>query len=360
MMMQTKRSRTSLPMLIGAITLAAAGALPAAVPEVSIESQSAVVKAVKTIGPAVVNIDTTYRPRRVGLPIPDLFREFFGDDFFGEPHPKPGKGSGFIMDGKNGYVVTNEHVIHNADHIQVTLQNKESYSGKLVGADLLSDIAVVKIEGKDLPSAKLSDGPEPVIGSWAIAIGNPFGFQNTVTVGVISATGRRLEAPDHRQMENMIQTDAAINFGNSGGPLCDINGNVIGMNTAIIPYGQGLGFAISAETIRKVVPDLIKYGRVIGPWVGFGYTDFTPDLARRFGLEHAEGALVVWVYTGYVADEPGIMPGDIVIEAAGKPIKTSEDLDALIKRLDVGDKLPLVVVRERWKHKAAITARRRP
>ncbi|MDI6827769.1 MAG: trypsin-like peptidase domain-containing protein, partial [Armatimonadota bacterium] len=259
------------------------GAVPA---DISEQSQNAVVKAVKLVGPAVVNIDTTYRSRRTGS-IFDLFPEFFGP-----PMPQQGQGSGWIYDGKNGFIVTNEHVIENAEQIIVTLPNKQQFEGKIVGADRLSDIAVIKIDGKNLPSLKLSEAPRPEIGSWAIAIGNPFGLQNTVTVGVVSATGRRIETSDGRKIEDCIQTDAAINPGNSGGPLCDINGNVIGMNAAIRAEGQGLGFAISAETIRKIVPQLIKYRKVIRPWVGFIYTDMTPRFARRLGIDYIEGVII--------------------------------------------------------------------
>ena len=344
MAMQTKRCQNVYSILL-AVVIFGTGQVFAAVPEVSIESQSAVVKAVKAVGPAVVNIDTVSMPTRTGTLL---------DFIFGETQPQQGQGSGWIYDGKNGYVVTNEHVIHNVNQITVTLPDKKQYEGKLVGSDRISDIAVVKIQGQDFPSAKLAGGSDPVIGSWAIAIGNPFGFQNSVTVGVISATGRNLKAPDGREMENLIQTDAAINPGNSGGPLCDINGNVIGMNTAIIPYGQGLGFAISAGTIRKVVPDLIKYKRIIRPWVGFIYVDLTPRLARRIGISYTEG-VVIQVYRGYAADEAGLTTGDVIIEAAGKPIKTSEELGAVIKGLKVGDKFPLVIVREGVKYKHTLT-----
>lgn len=352
--MQTKRSQAILAMLVTAAALSV-GPLLGALPDVSVESQSAVVKAVKIVGPAVVNINTLSRPRRT---IFDLFPEVFG-----EPEPDKGQGSGWIIDGKNGYIVTNEHVVHNADQISVTLPDKRQYEGKLVGSDRLSDIAVVRINAQNLPSAKLATGGDPVIGSWAIAIGNPFAnlfeLQNTVTVGVVSATGRRLKAPDGRVMENLIQTDAAINPGNSGGPLCDINGSVIGMNTAIIPSGQGLGFAISADTIRKVVPDLIKYGRVIRPWVGFAYTDFTPQIARDLGMRYMEG-VIIKVYQGYAADQAGLMTRDVIVEAAGKPIKTSEDLEAVIKNLKVGDKLPLAVIRGEKKHRLTLTVGEMP
>jgi serine protease Do len=320
----------------------------AAPPEVSAESQTAVVKAVKLVGPAVVNIDTVSRPKASAF-----------DFFLGEPQPQQGQGSGWIYDGKNGYIVTNEHVIHGADEITVTLPDKKQYTGTLVGKDRISDVAVVKIEAQNLPSAKLSTAGTPVIGSWAIAIGNPFGFQNTVTVGVVSATDRQLKSPDGREMEGLIQTDAAINPGNSGGPLCDINGNVIAMNTAIIPYGQGLGFAISAETIRKVVPDLIAHKKVVRPWVGFVCADLTPRFARRLGIDYVEG-VVIQVYTDYAADHAGLATGDVIVEAGGKPIRNSDDLDAVIKPLKIGDSLPLVAVREGVKTRYKLTVGEMP
>ena len=330
-----------------------------AVPEVSTESQNAVVKAIKSVGPAVVNIDTTYRPEQTSLPLPEMFREFFGSDLFGESQPAQSQGSGFIIDGKAGYIVTNEHVIHNADSISITLPNKETFTGKLVGSDRLSDIAVVKVEGHTLPTAKLAASSEPVIGQWAIAIGNPYGFQNTVTVGVVSATGRKLKAPDGRDMENLLQTDAAINPGNSGGPLCDIDGNVIGMNTAIIPYGQGLGFAIPATTIKKVVAQLIANGRVIRPWVGFAYVDFTPQLARRFQMQYVPG-VVIQVYRGFGAAKSGLETGDIIVEAGGKAVKSVQDFDAVIAGQKVGSKLPLTVVRDGSKYKLTVPIEEMP
>ncbi len=343
--MQTRLFKAALVALFAALLIALAGPANAAVPEISPESQSAVVKAIKTVGPAVVNIDTVVRPKRTMF---DLF-----PDFFGEPQPQQGQGSGWVYDGRNGYIVTNEHVIHGADQISVTMPDKKQYEAKLIGRDRTSDIAVVKIEAKDLPTARLSNAGDPVIGSWAIAIGNPFGFQNTVTVGVISATARRLKAPDGREMESLLQTDAAINPGNSGGPLCDINGSVVGMNTAIIPYGQGLGFAISADTIARVVPELIKNGRVIRPWTGFVYADATPRLARAFRVAYTEG-VIVQVYRGYAADEAGLQNGDIIVEVSGKQIKTTEELESLTRGLKVGDKLPLVVVRDGKKIRATV------
>lgn len=343
-----RRKRFGLVSVVLAAILCCAGQAWGAPPEVSAQSQTAVVKAVKLVGPAVVNIDTISRPRASAF-----------DLFFGEPMPQQGQGSGWIYDGQNGYVVTNEHVIHNADEITVTLPNKKQYKGKLVGSDRISDIAVVKIEATGCPSAKLANGGDPVIGSWAIAIGNPFGFQNTVTVGVVSATGRQLKAPDGREMEDLIQTDAAINPGNSGGPLCNIDGSVIAMNTAIIPYGQGLGFAIPAETIRKVVPDLIKYKKVIRPWVGFIYADLTPRVASRLGMDYVEG-VIIKVYKDYAADDAGLVTGDVIVEVAGKPIKNSQELDALIKTLKIGDKVPLVAVHAGKRSRFSLTVGEMP
>ena len=235
-------------------------------PKSALDSQNPVVRAIAKVGPSVVNINTSVVQPRSN--IPSIFRDFFGDDpLFGGSNPKEGQGSGVIIDGDKGYVLTNEHVIHDVrvnggGQIKVSLPNKQTYDGKLIGSDQTCDLALVKIEGTKLPQARLADGSELVIGSTAIAIGNPFGFRNSVTVGVVSATGRTLPSSSGSNLENLIQTDAAINPGNSGGPLCDIDGNVIGLNTAIIPYGQGLGFAISAGTIRGVIDELEQYGRV--------------------------------------------------------------------------------------------------
>lgn len=320
-------------------------------PEVSANSQNAVVGAVKTAGPAVVNIDTISQSSSGSM---SLF-----DFFFGETQPKQGQGSGFIIDSKNGYVVTNEHVVHNASRITVTLPNKTAYEGKLLASDRLTDIAIVKIDAAGLPSVKLSDVKEPEIGSWAIAIGNPFGFRNTVTVGVVSALSRRLKGSDGREMENLIQTDAAINPGNSGGPLCDIDGNVIGMNTAIISSGQGIGFAIPAYVIKAIVSDLTAHGRVIRPWLGLSYIDMTKQISRRYGIEYTEG-VIIQVYSSFSADKAGLISGDIITAADGKQIKDSEDMKSVINSLKVGDKIELIAVRNGKQIKVNITVEEMP
>jgi len=347
--MHTKRSQVS---VISLAVLLVSNAL-LAIPEVSVASQYAVVSAVKKVGPAVVNIDTVSYPKRTNS-VFDMFPWFFG-----RPEPVQGQGSGWIYDGQNGYIVTNDHVVERADEITVTLPNKQQYVGRVIGRDRLSDVAVIKIDAKNLPSLKLHNGSPPEIGSWAIAIGNPFGLQNTVTVGVVSATGREFETSDGRRIEDAIQTDAAINPGNSGGPLCNIDGEVIGMNTLIRVDSQGLGFAISADTLRKIIPELIKNGRVIRPWVGFVYVDFTPRLARQLGMDYVEG-VIIQIYRGSCAQQAGLQSGDVIVEAAGKVIKTSDELKNVIKTLKVGDKLPLVVVRGEKKIKLSLTVGEMP
>lgn len=345
------RTRFSLPVVavLSVLMFSGTAQISMAVPEVSAESQSAVVKAVKLVGPAVVNIDTVSQPKGSQY---DVF-------FFGPPMPQKGQGSGWIYDGTNGYVVTNEHVIENADQITVTMPNKQQYEGKVIGKDRMCDIAVIQIKGKSLPSLKLGPDKTPEIGSWAIAIGNPFGLQNTVTVGVVSATGRNVDTSDGRKIENCIQTDAAINFGNSGGPLCDINGSVIGMNAAVKVEAQGLGFAIPAETLRQILPQLIKNGKIIRPWVGFEYIDLTQRLAQRIGIDYVEG-VVLKVYRGFAADEAGLVTGDVLVEVAGKPVKNAQDLEAIIKPLKIGDKLPLVAYHEGTKSRYSLTVGEMP
>jgi len=311
---------------------------------------SPVIRAVRKVGPAVVNINTRSVERRSIFPLPDLFRDFFSDDFFTEPVPREGQGSGVVIDGKNGYVVTNEHVVadvrRNGGQISVSLPDKRSFEGKLIGADPASDLAVVQVDAKNLPQAELSRDGELVIGQWAIAIGNPFGFRNTVTVGVVSATSRTLRTPSGSRLEDLIQTDAAINPGNSGGPLCNAQGKVIGLNTAIIPYGQGIGFAISARTVGSVVPELIKYGRVRRGWSGLYFYDISTRLARQLRLPSAEGALVAEIAEGSPGDVAGIQPGDVVIAANGTPIKSVQDMQDVLLKAKPDDTLKLTLWRD--------------
>lgn len=320
-------------------------------------SNNPVVRAIGKVGPSVVNINTVVVETRSS--VPGIFQ-----DFFGEPMPREGQGSGVIIDGKRGYVLTNEHVIHdvrgNDGKIKVSLPNKQTYDGTLIGADQMSDLALVKIDGTNLPEAKLSDDGDLVIGSTAIAIGNPFGFRNSVTVGVVSATGRTLPTPNNNNLENLIQTDAAINPGNSGGPLCDIEGNVIGLNTAIIPYGQGIGFAISSSTIRSVVGELEKYGHIRRPWTGMIYYDLSVRIAGQLGLDRPEGALVAQVIEGSPADKAGIQPWDVILALDNTPISAVENVQSIMLKAKIDQTIKLTVWREKKKITVPITLEEPP
>jgi len=311
---------------------------------------------VRKVGPATVNIDTIVLRRTSIFGFADPFDDIFGTDPFTQLVPSKGQGSGLIIDGKNGYVLTNEHVVHdvigrNGD-IKVSLPNKQTYPARIVGADPQYDIAVLKIDGKNLPEAKLASSNDLVIGETAIAIGNPFGFRNTVTVGVVSAVDRVLDT-DKGRLDGLIQTDAAINPGNSGGPLCDIEGNVIGINTAIISGAEGLGFALAASSIKPVVDELIKYGRVRHGWAGMAFWDISQRIARQLGLSTTDGALVAEVYKGGPADQAGIKPGDVILEANGNKITCIADIQDVLRKARAGDQLSLRI----WRRGQTLTVK---
>jgi len=309
-----------------------------------------VIDAIRRVGPAVVNIDTVVMRKQSVFGFSDPFGDLFGSDPFTRLVPSKGQGSGLIIDSANGYVLTNEHVVHECTQregqIKVSLPNKQTYEAKIVGADPQYDVAVLKIEGRDLPSVKLASSEGLTIGEWAIAMGNPFGFRNTVTLGVVSAVDRTLDNSGGGRLEGLIQTDAAINPGNSGGPLCDIDGNVIGMNTAIINGAEGLGFAIGASSIKPVVDEIIKFGHVRHGWTGMQFWDISARLAKRLGLDSTDGALVVEVYRGGPADESGIKPGDVVLEAGGKKIASVADMQDVLRKARAGDQLSLKLSRK--------------
>lgn len=315
-----------------------------------------VIQAVRKVGPATVNIDTIVLRRTSIFGFADPFDDIFGTDPFTQLVPSKGQGSGLIIDGKNGYVLTNEHVVHDAigrnGDIKVSLPNKQTYPARIVGADPQYDIAVLKIDGKNLPEAKLASSNDLVIGETAIAIGNPFGFRNTVTVGVVSAVDRVLDT-DKGRLDGLIQTDAAINPGNSGGPLCDIEGNVIGINTAIISGAEGLGFALAASSIKPVVDELIKYGRVRHGWAGMAFWDISQRIARQLGLSTTDGALVAEVYKGGPADQAGIKPGDVILEANGNKITCVADIQDVLRKARAGDQLSLRI----WRRGQTLTVK---
>ncbi|MEI6915365.1 MAG: trypsin-like peptidase domain-containing protein, partial [Armatimonadota bacterium] len=301
-----------------------------------------VIGAIRKVGPAVVNIDTTAKRFRYN------FGSMFGDMFADpeEEEVQAGEGSGVIIDGAKGLVLTNHHVIESAARITVSLPDKQSFEAKVLGSDPTSDLALLKIEGKNLPQAKISDKDTPPIGSWVTAIGNPFGFKNTVTVGVISATGRVLRSPGGTTLQNMVQTDAAINPGNSGGPLCDLNGEVIGLNTAIISEAQGIGFATPASTIKWATGEIQKYGRVRHPWPGFYVRDIPSRLAQRLKLPSSSGALIVKVEAGSPAAGMKLEAGDVIVKLGDIVVENSDDVVNVFLQAHVGGAMKVTVLRD--------------
>ena len=301
---------------------------------------------VKHTGPAVVKVSVEKEAaNRYSHPFANdpFFRYFFGDNNE-QPRMETGLGSGFIIS-PDGYILTNEHVVSGADKITVTVQEGEKqYQARQVGGDYDLDLAVLKIEaGNDLPFLKLGDSEKIEVGNWVVAIGNPFGFDHTVTVGVISAKGRPVPV-EGRYYKNLLQTDAAINPGNSGGPLLNLAGEVVGINTAVA-QAQGIGFAIPTSTVKEVLDELMDKGKVIRPWLGIQMHNITPDLADYFGLKSTDGIIVMGVLEGSPADRAGLRQGDIILQMDEQPVANPEELANRIKEAEIGQKILLMVYR---------------
>ena len=307
--------------------------------------------------PAVVNVSTV--GARVSNGDDDRYREFFGDElyerYFGRRPREDGRtsGSGVIVDPK-GYILTNNHVIENAREITVRLSDSRKFSATLVGRDPKTDLAVLKVQASAaLPTAELADSDRLRVGQWAIAIGNPFGLDRTVTVGIISATARtRVGVATY---ENFIQTDASINPGNSGGPLLNIDGKVIGINTAIVASGQGIGFSIPINEAKAVMAQLIAKGRVVRGWLGVAIQDITDELASSFGVREGEGVLVADVMKGGPAETAGLRAGDVVVEVNGVRVREVPDLQRRVAGLAPGERVRIVVVRDGARQPATVT-----
>lgn len=312
------------------------------VPKDIIATQKAFSLVAQKVTPCVVNISTIGRKKMV-QPFFEMSPLF--EDFFGGPQFQRDKslGSGFIIS-KDGYIVTNDHVVREAESIQVKLSNDKVYNAKVVGGDQKSDIAVIKINASDLPVAVLGDSEKLEVGQWAIAIGNPFGLDRTMTVGIISATGRSNMGIE--TYENFIQTDASINPGNSGGPLLNVYGEVIGINTAIVAAGQGIGFAIPVDMAKPIFSQLIKKGSVNRGWMGVTIQPLTEELAQSFGLRQAKGALINDIMKGSPAEKAGIQQGDIITAFNGTEIKDPSHLQRLVAETAVGKPVKVTVFRE--------------
>lgn len=322
-------------------------------PEQIINIQQAFEKVAEVALPAVVNIYTNQKVRvRLFYPMPfddsPLFRDFF-EDFFNDILPKEREykstslGSGFIIS-SDGYIVTNDHVVRNADEISVKLHDKRTFKARVVGRDPKTDVAVIKINANNLAFLKFGDSGKIKIGQWAIAVGNPFGLNGTLTVGVISATGRSNLGIE--TYEDFIQTDASINPGNSGGPLLNIYGEVIGINTAIVAAGQGIGFAIPANMAKNIIEQIIKKGSIERSWLGVGIQKLTPELAESMGIKKAEGILVNRIYENSPAEKAGLKEGDVILECNGTKLEDPSDLQKIVIGSPIGTVLKLKVLRE--------------
>jgi Do/DeqQ family serine protease len=310
--------------------------------------RSAVVVAVEKVSPAVVNISTTVT-EKVSPFFPfggeDFFKDFF-PEMFSREYQHSSLGSGVIIDGEKGYIVTNHHVVAKATEIKVITSNQKEYKGRSLGSDPRSDLAVIKIDAREkLPEAKLGDSEDLMIGETVIAIGNPFGLTHSVTTGVVSALDRSVRAED-RVYRHFIQTDASINPGNSGGPLLNIDGDVIGINTAIYQKAQGIGFAIPVNKTKRIVKELLRAGEVQPPWLGLDLQDLTPELKRHFALPDGSGGVLVSdVYGNSPAERGGVKRGDIVLVVGGTSVATLSDYQDALAEFTTGDRLTLKLYR---------------
>jgi Do/DeqQ family serine protease len=347
------------------------GAQPTPPPRVAaatpVDIQRAFVGVAEQVRPAVVNIATAHflrrqRPRGSGPSpgTPPSLKEYF-DQYFGQMPPgereRAGVGSGVIIDAQ-GHVLTNLHVIKGADEITVRFHNKKELTGKIVGTDAKTDLAVIRIPGEGVVAARLGDSDRIEVGEWAIAIGSPFGLEQTVTVGVVSATGRSEVGivPN----ENFIQTDASINPGNSGGPLLNARGEVIGINTAILSSGQGIGFAIPINTAQRVARALISSGRVVRGWLGVSLQPLNDDLAQALGASKGKGAVVARVLPGGPAEKAGLLQNDVIVRFGEAAVEDLQQLQRLVGDAPVDRPVALRILRQGKEVSVSVTIAEAP
>jgi serine protease Do len=326
-------------------------------------------KLAKKAKPAVVNISTVKTIKGGGR----VFRHFFNQqpngnqdpfrDFMGpffrqmpqEDYEQKSLGSGFIIS-EDGYIVTNNHVIKDADEIKVKLYNEKEYDAKIIGKDPKTDLALIKIDANHLKPLKIGDSTHLEVGAWVVAIGSPFGLEQTVTAGIVSAKGRVLGAGPY---DDFIQTDASINPGNSGGPLLNLNGDVVGINTAIIPSGQGIGFAIPSDLARPIINQLKASGEVSRGWLGITMQNISKEIADYYNIKQGQGVLVSDVFKSHPADKAGIKPGDVILEINDQKIHSAKDLSRSIAGFGAGKKIHVTIVRKGKKiNKKVLLAKR--
>ncbi|MCF8047444.1 MAG: trypsin-like peptidase domain-containing protein [Desulfarculaceae bacterium] len=322
-----------------------------------------VVSVVRSAGPAVVNISSTARVRvRSFSSGDDMLDRFFREFFQPLEREQTNLGSGVIIDGKKGLIVTNSHVVDGGSDIQVQLADRRVFKAKLLGADPTSDLAVLKItpRGSPLPQVRLGDSRSLMIGESLIAIGNPFGLQHTVTTGVVSALNRRVPTGPGEWMGGLIQTDASINPGNSGGPLLNLDGEVMGINTAIFQRAQGIGFAIPVNRVSRVVSDLLAHGKVSPTWLGLDLQDITPRLAGHFGLEAPSGVVVVRVIENSPAAQAGLRRGMVVLALDEVSLEDTADYQSRLGSVAPDQKVKLWLLERGKRSTVVVTARRYP
>ena len=278
-----------------------------------------------------------------------LERHFFGIV------PLEGQGSGIILD-RAGLIVTNNHVIDGANQVHVSLKDGRTFTGEVVGSDEATDVAVIRVDASDLPAAVLGDSELLRVGQFVLAIGNALALPGgpTVSMGLLSAKGRPLPGSDFI-FEGLLQTDAAVNPGNSGGPLADLDGRIIGITTMMIPYAQGMGFAIPINTVKKIAQEILENGRVSRKWIGISGIDVTPQLARRYNLQSESGFLVAEVVPRSPADSAGVRNGDVVVTASGSEVRHTKDLLMAISKVEAGGSIRLEV--DRMGRKGALDVR---
>ena len=300
---------------------------------------------VDKVSPAIVNVNIS-KTMTIMSPFAP-FAPFFNEqpDQFQRQVPQKGLGTGFIFRA-DGYIITNNHVVEGADEIKVTLLDGREFTGKVVGADPLTDVAVVKVDAENLPTITIGDSDKSRVGEFVVAIGNPYGLSHTVTMGVLSAKGRPVPTGDTGQeYENFLQTDAAINPGNSGGPLLNLDGEVIGINTAILPFAQGVGFAIPINLANSILDQLISKGRVIRAWLGVYIQNINLEIGKQFGYDGTKGALIADVIENGPAAKGGIQRGDIILSVDGKEVADTKNLQNTIRSLNPGDQVKIEVWR---------------